>query len=345
MKILLLLLAASAPALADGKLLSVLELHNKLEGGDKKAVDASYLSDRIRAEVLDAKLGVQVMTRENMLVLLQSQGKSLENCEGECEVDTGRRLGADYVISGEVLRVGATLKATLKLHDTHTGTLLGAVSASGVDVEALDANLPGAVRRLVEPIAPAPAAPPLSTQVPSAPPVRATDAITMKVPAPPEGKWLLVTSDGSMLCQLPCTQRLARGTSYYAERDADRTEDRHRVSLPSTSSFATGRSVEAAYVPGRGSTTVAAVLGVSGLFVGALGVGFFAARSSYTDAELAAGSGPNTTVAGSMVAGGAAVAVIGLVLAIWTEHEHYEGKLSGGQAQASLLPDAIALHF
>src|SRR6059058_3790076 len=243
MKILLLLLAASAPALADGKLLSVLELHNKLEGGDKKAVDASYLSDRIRAEVLDAKLGVQVMTRENMLVLLQSQGKSLENCEGECEVDTGRRLGA-------------TLKATLKLHDTHTGTLLGAVSASGVDVEALDANLPGAVRRLVEPIAPAPAAPPLSTQVPSAPPVRATDAITMKVPAPPEGKWLLVTSDGSMLCQLPCTQRLARGTSYYAERDADRTEDRHRVSLPSTSSFATGRSVEAAYVPGRGSTTV-----------------------------------------------------------------------------------------
>ena len=46
-----------------------------------------------------------------------------------------------------------------------------------------------------------------------------------------------------------------------------------------------------------------------------------------------------------MVAGGAATAVIGLVLAIWTEHEHYEGKLSGGQAQASLLPDAIALHF
>jgi len=345
MKILVLLLAASAPAVAEGKLLSVLELHNKLEGADKKAVDASYLSDRIRAEILDAKLGVQVMTRENMLVLLQAQGKSLENCEGECEVDTGRRLGADYVVSGEVLRVGASLKATLKLHDTHTGTLLGAVSASGVDVEALDANLPGAVKRLVEPIAPAPVAPPPSAQAPSAPPGRAAEAITMKVPAPPEGKWLLVTDDGSMLCQLPCTQRLARGTPYYAERDADRTEDRHRVSLPSTGSFATGRSVEATYVPGRGSTAVAAVLGIAGLTVGSLGVGLFAARSSYSDAELAAGSGPSTAVAGGMVAGGAAVAVLGLVLGIWSEHEHYEGKLSGGQAQVSLLPDAIALRF
>ena len=36
--------------------------------------------------------GVSLMTRENMLVLLQSSGKKLEDCEGECEVETGRRL-------------------------------------------------------------------------------------------------------------------------------------------------------------------------------------------------------------------------------------------------------------
>src|SRR6059058_5901078 len=159
MRILLALVAVSAPAFAEGKMLSVLELHNKLAGADKSAVDAAYLSDRIRAEVLDAKLGVKVMTRENMFVLLQAQGKSLENCEGECEVDTGRRLGADYVVSGDLLRVGASLKATLKLHDTHSGTLLGAVSASGVDVEALDGNLPAAVKRLVEPLVPIAPAP------------------------------------------------------------------------------------------------------------------------------------------------------------------------------------------
>ena len=46
-----------------------------------------------------------------------------------------------------------------------------------------------------------------------------------------------------------------------------------------------------------------------------------------------------------MVAGGAAMAVFALVLGIWSEHEHYEGKLSGAQAQVSLLPDTIALRF
>src|ERR1700694_4580965 len=181
MRALVTLLLAAGPALAEGKLLSVLELHNKLDAADRKAVDASYISDRIRAEVLDAKLGVQVMTRENMLVLLQAQGKSLENCEGECEVDTGRRLGADYVVSGEVLRVGASLKATLKLHDTHSGTLLGAVSASGVDVEALDGNLPAAVKRLTEPLQPAPR---ISNAPPQAAPVRGADAVSMSVNAP-----------------------------------------------------------------------------------------------------------------------------------------------------------------
>src|SRR5438094_4330105 len=152
MKILLLLLAASAPALADGKLLSVLELHNKLEGGDKKAVDASYLSDRIRAEVLDAKLGVQVMTRENMLVLLQSQGKSLENCEGECEVDTGRRLGADYVISGEVLKVGSHFKVDLRMHDTRDGQLISGATDSGATPDELDARIGEVIEELIKPL-------------------------------------------------------------------------------------------------------------------------------------------------------------------------------------------------
>ena len=153
------LLLVSAAAAAEPRLLSVLELRNKLEGVDKKSIDGGYLTDRIRAEVLDAELGIQVMTRENMLVLLQAQGKTLANCEGECEVDTARRLGADYVISGDLLRVGALLKASLKLHDTKNGTLLGAVSASGADVDALDASLTAVVHRLVAALKPAEAAP------------------------------------------------------------------------------------------------------------------------------------------------------------------------------------------
>jgi len=55
------------------------------------------------------------MTRENLLVLLQSSGKDLANCEGECEVDTGRRIGADVIISGEIQKVGTPYKISLRL--------------------------------------------------------------------------------------------------------------------------------------------------------------------------------------------------------------------------------------
>ena len=338
MRVLFCLMVAASPAFAEGKLLSVLELHNKLESADKKAVDPAYLSDRIRAEVLDAKLGVQVMTRENMLVLLQAQGKSLENCEGECEVDTGRRLGADYVVSGEVLRVGASLKVTLKLHDTHGGTLLGAVSASGLDVEALDGNLPAAVRRLVETLAPKAAAAAPAPGTPAPPPV---ESISMRVAAPPEGKWLLVTEDGSMLCTLPCSQRLARGSSYYAERDADRTSDRQRVALPSTTAFAPGRAAEAEYVSSRGSKNWGIALTVLGLASGAVGVGLLAARSSYGPTDTV----PSPTPGIALVAGGGAALLGGIVLLIISHEEHYEGKLASGQASAALSPGALALRF
>ena len=341
MRFLLFALLAASPALAETKLLSVLELHNKLEGADKKAVDPAYLSDRIRAEVLDAKLGVQVMTRENMLVLLQAQGKSLENCEGECEVDTGRRLGADSVVSGELLRVGASLKATLKLHDTHSGTLLGAVSASGVDVEALDANLPAAVKRLIEPLAPkAASAPPAGPGPAEA--RRPVETVSMRVAAPPEGKWLLVDKEGAMLCQLPCTQRLARGTAYYAERDADRTSDRQRVALPSTEAFATGRNVEAEYVSSRGSSNAGLWLSVIGLSSGAVGVGLLAGRSSYSPPDT-----PPSAVPGqALVVGGAATLLAGIVFVVISHEEHYEAKLAGGQASAARAKgDLLAFRF
>ena len=40
-------------ALLAASLMSVLELHNKLPAADRAAVDAAYLADRVRAEVLD----------------------------------------------------------------------------------------------------------------------------------------------------------------------------------------------------------------------------------------------------------------------------------------------------
>lgn len=53
------------------------------------------------------------MTRESTEMILQQFGKTLADCTGECEVETGRKLGADYVISGRITKVGTRLALTL----------------------------------------------------------------------------------------------------------------------------------------------------------------------------------------------------------------------------------------
>jgi hypothetical protein len=91
------------------------------------------------------------MTRENLLVLLEASGKSLENCEGECEVDTGRRIGADAIVSGEIQKLGSLFKLTLRLHDTREGRLLASTQASGKTIEELDTAAQRAAAELFGP--------------------------------------------------------------------------------------------------------------------------------------------------------------------------------------------------
>jgi tetratricopeptide (TPR) repeat protein len=136
---------APAPGAAPEKgkaytgLVAVLEFRSKLQGDERKEVDAGYLADVVRRAALRAGPGIEVITRENLLVLLKAAGKSgLAECEGECEVETGRKVGADLVVSGDLLRFGSSLKLDLKLHDTRSGKLLSSTIASGKSVDDLD---------------------------------------------------------------------------------------------------------------------------------------------------------------------------------------------------------------
>jgi len=142
--------------------MAVLELHSKLKDKAREEIDAGYLTDVVRATALKSVPGLRVMTRENMTVLLEAAGKKLEDCEGECEVDTGRKLGADLVVTGEVLRFGTSYKLTLRLHETHDGQLLSGSQAAGATADELDRNTKAAVLELLAPLRapPAPAAPP-----------------------------------------------------------------------------------------------------------------------------------------------------------------------------------------
>lgn len=147
--------AALADPAAPGPLVAVMELKNKLKGAQKEEVDVGYLTDLVRSAVKREVRGARVMTRENVIVLLQNQGKKLEDCESECEVETGRKLGADLIVSGEVLKFGSAFKVSLKLHDTREGQLLSGEMASGGSLDELDREVPQALRKLVAPLAPA----------------------------------------------------------------------------------------------------------------------------------------------------------------------------------------------
>jgi hypothetical protein len=115
------LVSQLAVSQAAGKLLAVLEF----KGAEIKSdlLDAS--ADAVRVGVIEglAGRGVQVMTRANIMVLLKDMGK--QDCtEGDCEVETARNIGADFVVSGSVVHIEDAFVATLKLHETKGGSLL-----------------------------------------------------------------------------------------------------------------------------------------------------------------------------------------------------------------------------
>ncbi|MBS2023843.1 MAG: DUF2380 domain-containing protein [Deltaproteobacteria bacterium] len=148
---LLLLLSGPWAALASSAepLMAVLDFKNKIKGKDAEEVDRLYFTSLTRSSVLAVLPHLRIMTRENMEVLVAATGRKLADCEGECEVDTGRKLGADLVVSGDLFKVGKLFKLDLRLRDTREGRLLAGGQASGASVEELDAAVAPAVAKLV----------------------------------------------------------------------------------------------------------------------------------------------------------------------------------------------------
>ncbi|MGB8298577.1 MAG: PEGA domain-containing protein [Polyangia bacterium] len=97
-------------------------------------------ADAVRGGALEGLVGrgIDVMTRENMMAMLKAMGKS--GCsEGECEVETARNIGADYVVSGSVTHIENLYVVTLKIHESKGGTLLATDMLKGkTQVEVLD---------------------------------------------------------------------------------------------------------------------------------------------------------------------------------------------------------------
>jgi TolB-like protein len=113
-------------------------------------IDRIYFSDKVRSVLGEHVRSVFLMDRQSTEMILNQSGKSLEDCTSNCEVETGRLLGADYVVSGRITRLAKTWYLTIRLHATKDGRFLASTEASGMTEPELAAKVSDAVGRLVE---------------------------------------------------------------------------------------------------------------------------------------------------------------------------------------------------
>ncbi len=114
--------------------------------------EVAYLADGIRTVFLESLSSDQflVYTRENIFALLPD-GTRLRDCGlDECEVVIGQRLGADYVVSGQLLRFQGQWRVVLKLHETRGGVFLDARTVKAVNFAELEDTLASPARDLAQ---------------------------------------------------------------------------------------------------------------------------------------------------------------------------------------------------
>lgn len=101
--------------------------------GDVSNSIKTQLADETRSGALLAVPRSQyaIMTRENILSILHDQNKSDTCFDGSCEVEIGRNIGADFIISGQVLQIEGVYLYSLKIHNTKNGVLLATKRIEG----------------------------------------------------------------------------------------------------------------------------------------------------------------------------------------------------------------------
>jgi hypothetical protein len=119
-------LAGAPKAFAETKYIAVLEM---APSGELSPQYLSLIADELRRGTLSAVNGhpdYRIMTRDRMTVMMTDMGLDPEcvKDEGTCEVETGRNVGASYVLSATVAELKGELFLSTKLFDATTGGLL-----------------------------------------------------------------------------------------------------------------------------------------------------------------------------------------------------------------------------
>jgi len=183
-------------------------------GGELSGGEVRSLVDLVRGAsrgVLEVD-GYMLFTRDNLITLLPP-GKTMGDCVGECAVETGQRIGADYVVTGEVTLFGDELRVSMSLYDTKTGNLLNQVRVGAREVLDLEGPLEVVTRGMYSNLSGGVVSPGYPEgEVGSGRPVwelNSIGGIVTKFDSNPPGA--LVEVDGVPICSTPSQRALAPG--------------------------------------------------------------------------------------------------------------------------------------
>ena len=112
MKFSLPLILFTAIALHAETFVAILETYSQVLNTDDKL----FVTDKLRSVARNTRPyeGFSIMTRENIMQMLPP-GKSIEECEGSCLVETGKNIAADYVAQARVAKVGSKLSVAVEI--------------------------------------------------------------------------------------------------------------------------------------------------------------------------------------------------------------------------------------
>ena len=185
-------------------------------------IDRRTFSSRLQNAARRAAPGLFVMTQANIEMLVRAAGKTLEQCEGQCAVDTGKLIGADLVIAGRISKVGRTFALSMQLYDTARGELLAGEDAEAKSDEELLQVSASAAERLLAPLRPKQAGPKPQGQRSAGTESKIDesgaqvdlggggDEVLVKIDSNPPGA--NARADGALLCQsTPCSKMMTTG--------------------------------------------------------------------------------------------------------------------------------------
>lgn len=104
-----------------------------------KRSERQFLTNVLRGEAIKQLPDkyYTIMTRENIEAMLPP-GKTIEDCEGTCLVETGRNIAADYVCQAHVSSFGNALSLSVELYETAKNNLVATINERGASVDELE---------------------------------------------------------------------------------------------------------------------------------------------------------------------------------------------------------------